>query len=186
MGAPISWRPTGSSSNVDVDEESPFPVQLINPRVAGYGLSISQTPIVTAGAYSALDAVGGMLVFANAARYAGGAIIVHSVSILDLAKVSAALTLVLFDRPFTPTADNGVFDPSDADAGNCLGVIPVAAADYSAFNDWGIATVRALGFGPFNLQGTHLFGQLFLPAGSAPTYASVSDVKITLGIVQVD
>ena len=35
------------------------------------GITISQTPTVTAGAYAANDAVGGLLTFAKAARVAG-------------------------------------------------------------------------------------------------------------------
>lgn len=40
----------------------------------GAGITISQTPTVTAGAYSAGDAAGGLLTFANAARESGAVV----------------------------------------------------------------------------------------------------------------
>ncbi len=152
----------------------------------GGGLSIAATPTITAGAYSALDAVGGLLTFAGAARVTGGSILIHTVVVTDLAKVSAALVLVLFDRTFTATADNGAFDPSDADLANCIGSIPIATTDYQALNDNGVATVRGVGLGPLTLLGTSLFGQLMLPSGSAPTYASTADLTVKVGVVQVN
>lgn len=150
----------------------------------GYATTISQTPAITAGAYSALDAVGGLLTFANAARISGGTIMVHSVTINDLTTQRASLVLVLFDRSFTATTDNAAFDPSDADLVNCVGIIPITAGDYQAFNDNAVACVRGLGL-IAKLNGTDLFGQLFLPTGSAPTYASTSDLEVVVGVVQL-
>ena len=43
---------------------------------------------------------------------------------------SAALTLQLFDRTFTATADADAYAPSDADIANVIANINVAAVDY--------------------------------------------------------
>ena len=150
----------------------------------GYATTASQTPTITAGAYTALDAVGGLLTFANVARVSGGTVMIHSVAIADLAKQSAALTLVLFDRTFTATTDNDPFDPADADLANCVGVIPITPGDYQVFNDNAAATLRGVAL-VATLNGTSLFGQLMLPSGSAPTYASTSDLTVKIGTVQL-
>ena len=52
-------------------------------EIMSAGEIISQTPTVTAGAYSANDAVGGLLTFANAARFDKGGGIIKDVIILD-------------------------------------------------------------------------------------------------------
>ncbi len=150
----------------------------------GYAATASQTPTITAGAYSAGDAVGGLLTFANMARASGGTIMVHTVIITDLADVKAALTLVLFDRTFTATSDNAAFDPSDADLLNIVGIVPFTASDYGDFNDNAAAVRGSLGI-VATLNGTSLFGQLYLPAGSAPTYASTSDLTVKVSAVQL-
>ena len=145
------------------------------------GTSITQVPTITAGAYSAKDAVGGLLTFANAARAAGGTGIIHSLTLADKADAKAVLELWLFDRTFAAVADNAAFDPTDAELLTCVGVIPIAAADYFSAADNGAACVRNI-----NLQymlksdGTALFGQLKCIA--TPTYASTSDLSVTLAI----
>lgn len=150
----------------------------------GYATTASQTPTITAGAYTALDAVGGLLTFANVARVSGGTVMIHSVTVTDLADVKAALTLVLFDRTFTATSDNDAFDVADADLPNIVGIVPISSSDYADFNDNAAAVKGSLGI-VATLNGTSLFGQLMLPAGSAPTYASTSDLTVKVGAVQL-
>lgn len=150
----------------------------------GYGVTATQTPTITAGAYTALDAVGGLLTFTEMARQSGGTVLIHTITITDLADVKAALTLVLFDRTFTATSDNAAFDVADADLPNIVGIVPFAASDYADFNDNAAAVRGNLGI-VATLNGTSLFGQLFLPAGSAPTYASTSDLTVKVAAVQL-
>jgi len=149
--------------------------------IGGDTVTVTQTPTITAGAYSAKDAVGGLLTFASAARVSGGKITIQSVTVTDLAAQSATLVLVLFDQTFTATADNAAFDPSDADLANCVGIIPIYSSDYQAFADNGVATVRNIGL-TVTLAVTSLFGQLMCTG--TPTYASTSDLTVKLGILQ--
>ena len=149
--------------------------------IGGNTVVAVQTPTVTVGAYSAKDAVGGLLTFADAARVSGGAITIQAVVVSDLAAQSAGLVLALYDRTFTNTADNAAFDPSDADALNCIGYVAILASDYVAFADNAIATVRNIGL-PAVLNGTSLFGQLMCTG--TPTYAGTSDMQVTVGIFQ--
>lgn len=99
------------------------------------GAEPAQTPAITAGAYSAKDAVGGLLTFANAARVQGGIGVIEKLVITDLSIQAAELILVLFDRTFTAMADNAPFDPSDADLANCLGWIDIGTGLYQTFTD---------------------------------------------------
>lgn len=143
------------------------------------------TPTITAGAYSAGDALGGLLTFATANRSSGLAITILSAQILDLHKQSAATDLVLFDRTFTATADNDPFDVGDADLPNWRGAIEFVAGDYFAFNDSSAAswpqTTANSGF-PILLNGTSLFGQLV--TRGTPTYNTTSDITVGLTILQ--
>ena len=109
---------------------------------------------------------------------------IHTVTITDLADVKAALTLVLFDRTFTATSDNAAFDPSDADLPEYRRVVNIAASDYADFNDNAAAVRGNLGI-VATLSRTSLFGQLMLPGGSAPTYASTSDLTVKVAAVQL-
>ncbi|MBU2395757.1 MAG: hypothetical protein KKH70_20675, partial [Gammaproteobacteria bacterium] len=56
----------------DVDVKSIAAGETHLGEVGGSGITIQQTPTVTAGAYSANDAVGGLLTFANAGRVSAG------------------------------------------------------------------------------------------------------------------
>lgn len=152
-------------------------------EVGGSTAIKSQTPTVTAGAYHAKDAVGGLLTFANAARVAAGSGVIHAVTIIDNAAQSAELVLVLFDRTFTASADNAAFDPSDADLANCIGVIKITSTDYQALADNAVACVKGIGL-PYELPaaGTSLFGQLMCTG--TPTYVAATDLTVKLHLLQ--
>jgi hypothetical protein len=164
-----TWGPDGTAN--DINTTTPLPVTLI--------ARVTQTPTVTAGAYAAGDAVGGLLTFANAVRVSGGSGEILSCTIYDLSQQRPSLELVLFDRTFTNVADNAVFDPTDADLANCIGVISINS--WANFSDNAIATVSAVGLG-IVLNGTSLFGQLV--TRTAPTLVGTSDIKIDLTIRQ--
>lgn len=145
-------------------------------------LNLTATPTVTAGAYSANDAVGGKLTFSGVGQNAFMAGKVFGVTILDKAKQNAALVLVLFNADFTATPDNDPFDPSDADLANCIGIISIAGSDYGSFNDNSLA-YKDINGPHFKLPGdgtTPIYGQLYTTG--TPTYASTSDLKVTLHV----
>lgn len=143
---------------------------------------IVQTPAITAGAYTAGDAIGGLLTFASAARAAGRKGEVVQVSIIDDAKQSAPIDIVLFNQTFTSTADNAAFDPSDADLQNCLGYVSVANTDYAEFNDNCVATKSSGLQMPFSYEliGTSLFGQMVTRIGD--TWAATDDLTVKLTV----
>jgi hypothetical protein len=138
-----------------------------------------QPTVSTTPAYTAKDAVGGKLTFANAARSSGGSITIQSAVIIDRSQQMPALELVLFDRDFTASNDNAAFDPTDADLAYCVGVIKIG--DWSDFNDNAVATRTGLGLAA-KLEGTDLYGQLV--TRSTPTFVATTDIVVALHIVR--
>lgn len=140
---------------------------------------VSETPTITAGAYSALDAVGGKLEFENVCTpYKNTGTIIQA-HIHDKAKQNALLYLVLFSEDFTATADNAAFDVTDADLLHVVGTIEFPVASYRSFND--NSFVEADTILDFELieGGTSLFGQLYVVT-STPTYAATTDLTVSL------
>jgi hypothetical protein len=136
--------------------------------------TVSTTP-----AYTAKDAVGGKLTFANAARSTGGSITIQSVIVADKSQQQPSLELVLFDRDFTASSDNAAFDPADTDLTYIVGVIPVS--NWFDFNDNSVATRHGLQVAA-KLEGTDLYGQLV--TRSTPTFVSTTDITVALDIIQ--
>ena len=142
------------------------------------------TPVVTVGAYSALDAVGGKLEFEDVCTPYSNSGIIKQAHVSDKAKQLSLLYLVLFDQDFTATADNAPFAVSDADLLNVVAVITFGVANYASFDANAFATMGLVGIDvnmPFVLVegGTSLFGQLYVVT-STPTYASTSDLSVGL------
>jgi len=145
---------------------------------------VEQTPTITAGAYSDLDAVGGLLEFEDVCTAYSNAFEIVRAIIRDNAKQDAKLYLILFSKTFTPTADNDAFAVSDADLANIVGALLIV--DYVSFNANSLGTVdeehRRMSFpGLLVESGTSLFGQLMVET-STPTYAAVDDLSVELVI----
>lgn len=147
---------------------------------AGQVQRIAVTPTISASAvYAVGDAVGGLLTFANAARFSGGGLRLKQVTLIDKTPQLAPASLVLFDRTFTATADNAAFNPSDADMANVLTVVPLG--NYVAFPANAVAVAPDLDL-PILLNGTSLFGQLF--TWSTPVYGTTADLTVVLSIIR--
>lgn len=147
---------------------------------------IQVTPTVsTTPAYSAKDAVGGVMTFANAVRVAGGSCTLDAVQLVDKGSQQKELDLILFDRTITAITDNAVFDPTDTELGYVVAVVTIGILDYRDFNDNSVAHRGGLGT-PIVLNGTDLFGVLVARGSAAglPTYTSTSDIVVTLTITQ--
>lgn len=141
---------------------------------------IAQTPTITAGAYAAADAVGGLLTFAQAVSvYKGDARIVKVV-VIDDAMQDENLILHLFDRTFTPMADNDAWTPSDADMQNSIGSIEIPVAAYFAGANNSKATVLVIFDFALVSGGTSLFGQL--ECVGTPTYSATDDLTVKLTV----
>lgn len=153
-------------------------------RVGQDRIVIDVVPVITAGAYSLGDAIGGRLAFDGATAGAGETGVLEMVRIVDRAQQNVALDLVFFDQAFTSIVDNLAFAPSDADLENCLGVVNIAAADYFNFSTNAVAVVAPLsplGWGfPIQTVGDDiLYGQLVVRSGP-PTYVAATDIRVRL------
>lgn len=138
---------------------------------------VEATPIITAGAYSSGDALGGLLTFENVVEADGDGFTIDGLVIVDKGKQDANIDLVLFDDTFTATADNAAFDPSDADLLKCLGYL--ASGSYSDFADNSVMRRSGIGFNGI-LVGTSLYGQMVVRG--TPTYTSTGDITVRLYI----
>ena len=150
--------------------------------ISTFGITISQTPTVTAGLYAANDAVGGLLTFANAGRAIGYGGVVKDMVILDDEGQDAALELWLFDQAFTPIADNAPWAPTEADMENLVGVIATANGTYYQAAAGARSTAVVEASQRYDCVGTSLFGQLV--TRGAPTYAAVDDVTVKIGLLR--
>lgn len=150
-------------------------------QVGSEGATIPLTPSVTAGAYTAGDAVGGLLTFANAARVSEGGGVVKNLLIIDDAGQDAELELWLFDRTFTAMADNAPWAPSEADLENCIGVISTedSTRGWMAAGTPSVIDVEVSR--RYDLAGTSLFGQLV--TRGTPTFVASDDVTLKIGLL---
>jgi len=152
-------------------------------QVGGEGITVSVNPVLTvAGAYVSGDFVGTSataLIFANAARVAGGSGVIKSAVLIDAALQSAACELWLFDTAVAPPADNAAWTISDAHAATCIGVIPFSTYYASALNSVSNGIVPNGGIG-FSAVATTIWGAIV--TRGAPTYASL-DLTVRLAIM---
>lgn len=143
---------------------------------------IPQTPTITAGAYSAGDAVGGKLTFSGCPEEG----LIHSVTVIDKGEQSAELNLVLFEADFTSVNDNAAFDVTSTEEPDIIGVVNIVATDYEDIGGLTVATVKNLSL-PFKLTETaaakraRIYGQL-VTVGT-PTYTSTSDIIVKLAVL---
>ena len=150
-------------------------------QVGSPGITISQTPTVSAGvAYAADEAVGGLLTFADAARVVGGGGVIKDVIILDDAGQDAELELWLFNAAFTAMVDNAAWAPSEPDLRNLVAIITTSDGAWFAAGTPSAARVEVSQ--RYDLGGTSLFGQLV--TRGTPTFAATDDITVIIGLLQ--
>lgn len=172
----VSLYGSGSAAGdtaVDVDSNGNIIVALNSVRV-------SQTPTVTAGAYSANDTVGGLLTFANAARISGGGGVIKSVIFVDDAGQDVALELWLFDQTFTAISDNAAWAVAEASLHNLVAVISSTEGTWRASGTPSVCDVECSR--AYVCAATSLFGQLV--TRGTPTFAATDDVTVIIELLQ--
>lgn len=172
----LGLDPNGKYREIAVDTDG-------NVKIVTKGDTISQTPTITAGAYAAGDAVGGLLTFAAAAAIAAGGGVIKSVLIIDDAGQDAELELWLFKVTFTAMSDNAAWAPSEADLENLVCVISTkeSVEGWMAAGTPSIVDIEVAR--RYDLTGTSLFGQLVNPTDT-PTYAATDDLTVKVGLLQ--
>jgi hypothetical protein len=145
-------------------------------------------PTITAGAYSAGDAVGGAMKFLVTSPGGGG--MIERVKVLDAGNQKAALTLYIFRADLvTPVADNGAFAVVIADLQNLVSVVQVAAADYITVSSLAYAIrgrvtdgspttpFQALNI-PYKLDHEYLW--IYAVCSGTPTYPAATNLYIEM------
>lgn len=170
-------------NGAQIDAANPLPVDIGAVgalAVSTEGITIQQTPTVTAGAYVANDAVGGLLTFANAARAAGGGGVIKDLIILDDAGQDAKMELWLFSQTFVAMVDNAPWAPSEADLRYLIAII---TTDDGAWFSAGTPSAALVEVSQrYDAVGTSLFGQLV--TRGTPTFANTDDVTAIIGLLQ--
>lgn len=144
------------------------------------GITISETPTVTAGAYSANDAVGGLLTFELAARDDGKGGVVKDLLIIDDAGQDAEIELWLFNATFTAMVDNAAWVPSEADLRKLVAIISTSSGAWFAAGTPSVARVEVSQ--RYDLTGSSLFGQLV--TRGTPTFVATDDITVIIGLLQ--
>lgn len=152
----------------------------VEPRPTRKRITVTPT-VSTAPAYTAKDAVGALLTFANAARVSGGSIVLEAVQLHDKDQELKDYDLVFFDRSITAPTDNAVFAPTDTELGYVVAVVPILSGMYADLSTNAIAAVQNLAV-PIVLNGTDLYAVLV--ARGTPTFTATTDVSVTVTITQ--
>jgi hypothetical protein len=143
---------------------------------------VAAQPVVTAGAYSAGDIVGGLLTF-RVASSPGELVIVDSVQVTLKAAVAPSLTLVLFneDPSATTKTDNSAYSLNAADAFKVRGALPLNSlggfqVDHGTPNSFHLGNLELV----IKPAGTNqnIYGLLIDNTGV--TLTSTSDVQVVL------
>jgi len=134
-----------------------------------------QKLVVTAGAYSANDVVGGLITFTG---LRGG--VLEAIAITDNAAQSVDYLLVLFESAPTDITDNATFDIADADLVKIIYQHTLTSAtDRQAFTDNSYHFAHNL-YKRLRSAGGTIYGFLITPG--TPTYAATTDVSVMLDV----
>ena len=99
---------------------------------------IQVAPTVGTDAYTANDVVGGLMTFSISDQGFDG--LVRSILVTDAHSQAEAYVLYLFGAQPSTIADDAAFAPTIADLKKIIGVVTLAAADYTTVNslDWAL------------------------------------------------
>ena len=144
-------------------------------------MAVYMTPmvelVVTAGGYSAADALGAKSSFPNVPEH--GTIMSAYVVDDDDTPSGSNLELVLFHTDIAGTNDNAAFAPTDAEMLNCVGVIAIST--HFAFADNGMSIVDNIAL-PYWARAGSLFFQV-VDRGGTMSPSATDDIHIGVGIV---
>lgn len=151
--------------------------------MAGTIHTVTQTVVVDTNAYTAGDFLGTAILELTNASYIGGGVL-HTISVVDLTKQSAAIDLLFFSTACTNTTftNNAALDVNDTDALTFIGHVSILATDYSALADNSVATVRNVGL-TFNAADGSKSLYCAPVARGTPTYAA-SELRLKFSFLR--
>jgi hypothetical protein len=132
---------------------------------------VEVSPTLDTSAYTSGDHMGTLMTLTGVGE-AGAGCRLEKVVVVDKAKQSQAMKILLFDAsPTITSSDNAAVDISDAEmADKCIGVVSVVTGDYTALNASSVADTTYNK--PIKSPGATLYA-LCVSAGT-PTYAADS------------
>jgi hypothetical protein len=144
--------------------------------------TVTKTVVVDTNAYQSGDFLGTAILEITEVGYIGGAVL-HTVTVVDLTKQSAAFDLLFFTTACANTTftNNAALDVHDTDALTFIGHVSVLATDYSALNDNSVATVRNIGLTLNPTPGTSIYCAPV--ARGTPTYAA-SELRLKFSFLR--
>jgi hypothetical protein len=136
--------------------------------------TLEATPTLDTNAYAANDRVGSVMTFTPAIGITSPQFTIQSIALIDEAKQSLELDLLLFAAsPTIASADNAAIDITDAQMkANFVGSVTIYASDYKALANSSCATVRNVGL-TLKPDASNSFYGVLVTRG-APTYAATS------------
>jgi hypothetical protein len=154
-----------------------------NTSNGGFTVVSKLTPTITSGsAYAANDVVGGLLTL-SPLRLAAGSGILQSLSIVDESNQKAELDFIFFDAsPSSSTvANDGPVTIHVNDTAKVLGMVRVAAGDYTTLNAKAFAMKSAVGLPIQVPAGQNIFVVAVTPG--TPTYTAATALKLAFGFL---
>jgi hypothetical protein len=141
--------------------------------------TIRVTPTITAGAYSAADAVGQRMSVTLPFGALGKSGYLRALTVFDKGNVKANLLLHLFRDTFTGAVDNAAFAATDAEVvAKGVGIVDIAVADYKSNGTvYAVATKANLDI-PITFPRSKSTLYIQLQAVATPTYISTSDLTL--------
>jgi hypothetical protein len=187
---------TASGKALTIDADTGLPVSFIDPIEITGDITISAdvavvqvTPVITAGAYTAGDVVGGQLTFTGALREIGRGGVIQNITIVDKGNVRAEFIMVFFNASATIPANNAPFVWTAADYAKVQAIVHIPGGAYSSATKQGYHTIGgdAITTVPVNNSVIgNSTSSLFAAAicVGAPTYTSTSDLIFNLGMLR--
>lgn len=141
---------------------------------------IDVTLSLDTNAYADNDVLAAPQEVPNVFRLPGGVVMLDSIVLLDEDDQAQDIDLVFMNATGSLGAENAAVGPTDGVAGTILGIVSVAAAEYSDLANSQIATKRGLGL-PLEAAAasTSLWMGAILRSGT-PTYTAAG-IKLKLG-----
>lgn len=141
---------------------------------------ISVTPTIDTSAYATGDQLGNLMEFELGPNWHGG--VITSVTVVDAIGQSQSMELWLFKDIVGLAADNAAADLSIADVLKTIAIIDIASGDYKALASSSVNSVidKSVAIQLSNSRGI-IYGALV--SRGTPTYTSISDLQISIGVL---
>jgi len=153
-------------------------------EVGGHTEAIEIGITTTAAGYSAGHCLGGPITVPNAVRTAGGTGLLASLHLADQNGNAPVIDALFFDRAPAATYTDHV-TPSKmtkADQATLLGRVSILTTDWDTVNGISMCTKVAIGL-PIKANAGTTITMILMVIGSAPTYASTSDLTMRVGVL---